>query len=62
MTNSKAGKVPFLTLKYFLNICRIAAIICSAIDFFLKNRDERLKSLIKYFRVCVNRHADQISK
>ena len=36
-------------------ICRIAAIICSAIDFFFKNRDERLKSLIKYFRVCVNR-------
>ena len=26
-------------------ICRITAIICSAIDFLLKNRDKRLKSL-----------------
>ena len=33
----------FPTPKQF--ICRIAAIICTVIDFLLKNRDKRLKSL-----------------
>ena len=34
-------------------ICRITAIICSAIDFLLKNRDKRLKSLNIFARVQI---------
>ena len=40
---------------------RIAAIICSAIDFFSQKSKWKIK-IAKYSRMCANRHVDQISK